>query len=119
MVRNDAPYDWMPRNRKAHDTSEPRHNKKYPTRLVTKPPNQAPARQPAMAPRADANPVYAFALEFAAPAILSAHNGSHWTEPHVPIRAIEESMIAINVYLSSGGLRTSVNGRTFVVLALT
>src|SRR5688500_19562810 len=88
-------------------------------RRVTNPPNHAPKRQPTTAPIAEEHAVYAFAEGSAPATSLSAHNGNHWTEPHVPISATDDNMIAIKVCLIRAGEKISVSGRIFVVLALT
>src|SRR5262245_43468781 len=73
-------------------------------------PIAGPMKQPTMAPTDIANIVMPLACGSVLPAILSAHGGSHWTDPQVPISATEANTIASRVVFQSLGPKTSANG---------
>src|SRR5882672_10807672 len=73
-------------------------------------PMAGPMKQPTIAPTDIANMVLPLTSGRVLPAILSAHNGSHCTEPHVPISAMEAKAIASKVVFQRLGPSTSASG---------
>src|SRR5689334_22370706 len=67
---------------------------------------------PTIAPKASNICVSALAIGFPFES-LSAHNGIHCTDPHVPIRATDANKIATKVTLISPPERISCNGLIF------
>src|SRR5438034_2208640 len=111
MTRNNAPYRSTARNRNAHKTSDMKQRPKYVGRRLIPPPKAPPNRHPTIAPTPERICVFALASDIVPPVNWSAHNGSHCTDPHVPIRAMEANAIASNMFLSSRALKISFTGR--------
>src|SRR5947208_17022364 len=101
MTRNNAPYRSTARNRNAHRTSETRQRPKYAGRRLIPPPKAPPNRHPTIAQTPERICVFALAYDIGPPVNVSAHNGTHRTDPHVPIRALEANAMSSNVSLSS------------------
>src|SRR5947207_9307781 len=110
MTRNTFPYCVTPRYRKPQRTNDIRHSPKNAGRRPMPAPKIPPNRHPVTAPRPERSCACALASCIVPPVNWSAQSGSHCTEAHVPISAMEAKEIARRVFFTRPALKISLIG---------